>query len=211
MQSKNLNIEKRSEFGKNSNRRLRGDGVIPAVLYAHGEAENIQFNFKEFFTLFKGHISESVILNLQGLGEDQLAFVKDYQMDPISDDLVHVDFFKVTAGEAITTNVAVEVEGSAEGVKLGGILEINEREITIECLPRELPEKIIVDVTNLGLNESIHAGDIKLEGSVKLVSNPETVIVGVHTAKAAVEETADIEGVEEGAVGDAAGTEESSE
>ena len=210
MDNKNLTIEKRTEFGKNSNRRLRSAGIIPAVLYAHGESENIQFKFKDFFDLFKGHISESIILNLQGTGDDQLAFVKDYHMDPISEDLVHVDFFKVTAGEAITTNVPVEVTGSAEGVKLGGVLEINEREITIECLPRELPEKFVVDVTDLGLNESIHAGDIKLEGSIKLVSNPETVIVGVHTAKA-VEETEEIDS-EEGAVADAAAdTEESSE
>lgn len=191
-EAKVLHAETRTGTGKNVNNRLRSSGFIPAVLYSHGTTESIKIEEKNFFKLFKGHISESVIFNLDIPGHKDasqlMAFVKDYQKDPVSGKVLHLDLFKVTKGEKIHTTVPVELIGAPVGVKAGGVLEVSEREIMIECLPMELPEKIVVDVTPLEIGTFIHAKDIPLTGSVKLLSNPEAVIAGVVTPKAVVEE-----------------------
>lgn len=188
MEGRSLNAEVRNEFGKNANVRLRNSGFIPVVLYSHGESMPLKVNKKEFISIFEGAISESVIFDLNftdNKGEaGQMAFVKDYQVDPVSGELIHVDLFKVTQGEQIHTHVHIEFSGSPKGVKLGGVLEINERMLEIKCLPRDLPSKIEVDVTELLIGDSIHARDIKLGDNVELLSNPDSVVVSVHVIKA---------------------------
>ena len=199
MKGKVLNIELRTETGKNESYRMRTSGYIPAVLYSHGKASSIKIPRKDFFQLFKGHISESVIFNLHFLNksdeEEQMAFVKDYQKHPVSGDIVHVDLFKVTAGEKIHTMVPLELSGAPIGVKSGGVLEIHEREISLECLPKDLPEKIIIDVTSLEVGHNIYAREIKLGDGLKLLSNPEMVIAGVAIPRAVEEKEAATEAV----------------
>ncbi len=197
METKSINIEIREEKGKNSSRRLREKGYIPGVLYSHGTSESIKILQKDFYKLFKGHITESVIFDLnmpeaKGSAE-HMAFVKDYQRNPRTGELLHVDLFRVTKGEKIHTQVPIELTGAAIGVKLGGILESETRIIEVECLPLDLPEKIVIDITNLELGHAIHARDIKLADGIKLLSNPENVIVSVHLPKKA-EEKAAVEG-----------------
>lgn len=193
MDNKTLPIQKRTETGKNANRRLREAGLIPAVVYSHGEAAPVQFSRTDFFQLFKGHISESIIFNLHYSdgtdSEDRMAFIKDYQQDPVKDDIMHVDFYQITTGEVIQTNIEIEFVGTPAGIKLGGVFEKYERDLAIEALPRELPEKITIDVSGLELGDSIHAGDITFDNeSVRLLSSPETVIAAVHEPKAVTEE-----------------------
>jgi large subunit ribosomal protein L25 len=189
MGTKTINAEMRSDFGKNVNNRLRSAGFIPAVIYSHGKTESIKISSLEFFKLFKGNISESVIFNINIAGSkegaSQMAYIKDYQANPVTGDITHLDLFKVTTGEKITTMVPVEVIGNAKGVKMGGVLEIGDRNIEIECLPRNLPEKITVDVTDLDFGQSIHAKDIKISDDIKIVSNPEAVLAAVHAARKA--------------------------
>ncbi len=206
MRDKSLNVELRTEKGKNANRRLRDSGYIPAVLYSHGECESIKVEKKDFFTLFHGHISESVIFDLNykdNTDLKQMAFVKDYHVDPVSGEVLHLDFFKVTLGEKIHTNVAIEIVGTPAGLKMGGLLEVSERELEIECLPKDLPGKIEVDVTNLDVGDSIHAEDLKIGDGVTLMCSGDTVIAAVHMAKAAKaaegEEGAEEAALEEGA------------
>ncbi len=186
MEGKTLVAETRDDFGKNISRRLRREGFIPGVLYSHGETSSIKVRENEFFKLFHGHISESVIfdINVAGSDESTLAFVKDYQIDPVTDQIVHIDFFKVTKGEKITTLVPIEVVGTPKGLKLGGVLEISEREVEVECLPKDLPEKITVDVTELMVDDSIHAKDVELGEGVTLKSNAEGVIAAVNPPRA---------------------------
>jgi len=191
MEAKTLNVEVRSEKGKNANRRLRSTGYIPGVIYSHGEVEQIQFKERDFFKLFRGHITESVIFDLNYVNNTDktgiMAFVKDYQMDPASEDILHVDLFKVTKGEKIHTMVPVEIIGTAKGLKFGGMLEVYEREIEIQCLPRHLPEKFVVDVTELMVGQSIHAKDLNLGENLVLLGSPDAVIAAVHTIKVAKE------------------------
>ncbi len=206
MQDKSLNVELRTEKGKNANRRLRDSGYIPAVLYSHGESESIKVDKKDFFTLFHGHISESVIFDLKykdNADLKQMAFVKDYHLDPVSGEVLHLDFFKVTLGEIIHTNVPIEIIGTPVGLKMGGLLEVTERELEIECLPKDLPGKIEVDVTELDVGDSIHAEDLNIGDAVTLMCSGDTVIAAVHMAKVAKaaegEEEAEEAAIEESA------------
>jgi large subunit ribosomal protein L25 len=193
MQAKSITVEKRTEFGKNESRRIRKKGFIPAILYSHGQSEAIQVPEKEFFKLFKGRISESVIFDIVSSDKkddvEKMAYVKDYQADPITGEILHLDLFKVTKDEKIHTHVKVEFVGTAKGIKLGGILEVDMRELEVECLPMDLPEKIQINVTDLDIGDSIHVKDVTLGDAVKITSNPEASIASVHVPKvAAVEE-----------------------
>jgi len=200
MEAKNLTIEPRTDFGKIASYRLRMAGFIPGVIYSHGKTEAVQINKKDFFKLFKGKITESVIFDLHSLSkkdyEEKMAYVKDYQKNPVTNEILHIDLFKVTATEKIHTNVPVEFAGTAIGAKMGGILEVELREVLVECLPRDLPEKIQVDVSKLNTGDSIHVRDLDLGEKVRIMTNPEAVIVTVIIPKIAVIE----EKVEEAAV-----------
>ncbi len=200
MEAKILNVEPRSEFGKNASRRVRRNGFIPGVIYSHGQAEAIQIPQKEFFKLFKGKISESVIFDIQSSAKkddvEKMAYVKDYHNDPITGEILHIDLFRVTKGEKIHTNVPIVFIGTPRGVKLGGILEVDVREIEVESLPKDLPEKIEIDVTAMEVGDSIHVKDIVLPEGVTAKGNSETSIASIHVPKVTAAETK----VEEAAV-----------
>ncbi len=178
-----VNAEIRKEFGKNANNRLRMKGYIPAVMYSHGKTENLQILQKDFFKVFKGHISESVLFDVNIVDNQSnprhQVFVKDYQINPVTDEVIHLDLFKITEGEKIHTRVAVELTGTAKGVRQGGILEFVERELEIECLPTEIPEKVTLDVTNLEIGDSIHIKDIPVSGSLKFFGDVERVVITI--------------------------------
>lgn len=182
MEEKVINAEVRTETGKNVNRRLRDNGFIPAVLYSHGEAEVLSIGRKDFNSLFHNQISESVIFGLNikgGKDSDTQAFVKEYQVDPVSGEIIHLDLFKVTKGEKIHTIVPIELSGTPAGIKAGGQLDIGDREINIVCLPKDLPEKIVVDVSGMNIDDTIHAGDLELAEGIILESNEDALICSV--------------------------------
>ena len=191
MQRNTIKAELRTETGKNANSRLRREGYIPGVIYSHGKAEAIKIVSRDFYGLFKKNISESVIFNVDipdsTEGAAQMAFVKDFQTDPVKGNVIHVDLFKITTGEKISTAVPIELVGTPKGVKMGGVLEVTDRAIEVECLPADLPETISVEISDLDIGDVIHAKDIKLSDSVKLISNPDNVIASVHVQRKAVE------------------------
>ncbi len=201
MKERTLNVELRNEYGKNECNRLREKGFIPAVIYSHGISEPIKVPLKEFSSIFKGHISESVLIdiNITNKSEDKehKAFVKDYLLDPVTNKVQHIDFYKVTADEKIRTLVKVEITGAPKGVKAGGVLEVFERELEIECLPKDMPERIIVDVTDLDINNSFRIGDINIGESVKFLASPDRPVASVvipHVKEEAVEAEEVVEG-----------------
>jgi large subunit ribosomal protein L25 len=197
MATKALAAETRiGEKGKNVSGRLRVSGYIPAVMYAHGKSDPVKVKAKDFYALFRGHISESVIIDLSIAGEKEphQVFVKDYQRDPITDLIVHLDFYKITAGEKIHTMVPVEVTGYAVGMKKGGVVTLVEKELEVRVLPRELPEKIVIDVTKLDIGESVRIKDIKIADSLTFSFDPEHIIVHVVVPKAEAEVAEVVEG-----------------
>ncbi|MBN1499737.1 MAG: 50S ribosomal protein L25 [Spirochaetes bacterium] len=180
----NLAAEKRTLVGKNNNNRLRNSGMIPAVVYSHGKSENIQVLQKSFNELFKGHISESQIIQIDLQGESLDVFVKDYQKNPVTDAIEHLDFFKVTKGETIRTKIELHTVGVAPGVKAGGIFELLERELSIEILPRDLKPTLDVDISGLQIGDSLHIKDLKGPESMVFLADPDHVVAHCIGARA---------------------------
>ena len=191
MSAKSLTAVARDKTGKNNNNRLRNEGFIPAVVYSHGKAEAIKIQEKEFLTLFKGHISESVIFDLHVAGEpDLMAYVKDFQRDPVTSRILHLDLFKVTKSEKIKTHVPIELVGTPVGIKMGGVLKQVERELMIQCLPGNLPEKISIDITQMVPGDTIHVSDVVHGTEYEILTTANNVIAAVEKPKLVTEEEA---------------------
>jgi large subunit ribosomal protein L25 len=184
MERVTLAVEKREKLGKGGARSLRRSGVIPAILYKGGSSLPVQLSGKELSKFISKTAGEQVIVNLQFPDDTKQAIVKDYQIDPVMGNLLHVDFQEISATEAIRVMVHVVIRGEAIGVKRDkGVLQHGLREIEIECLPDKIPGHINVDVTNLGLGQSIHVGDLKLEDGIKVLTDPDEVLATVTAVK----------------------------
>jgi large subunit ribosomal protein L25 len=194
MSTKSLTAVARDSRGKNNNNRLRNEGFIPAIVFAHGKSESIKVKEKELQNLFKGHILESVIFDLHIEGQqDIMAFVKNYQKDPVTGKILHLDLFRVTKSEKIKTHVPIELIGTPAGLKMGGILQHGERELLIQCLPGDLPEKITIDIASLLPGEAIHVSDVKHGDEIEILTTAENIIVAIEKTKAAGEEAQTVE------------------
>ena len=187
-----IEVERREESGKNSNRRARAAGKIPAVVYGSGkDSVPILVNRKKVLELLKGrgHENPIFLLKLADSGQERHAMVRDLQIDPVSRQVVHIDFQRVEMTQKVRVQVPVEVVGTAYGVKTqGGMLDFVTREVHIECLPGDIPQKIELDVTDLHVNQHLEAKSLKLPEGVTLLDEPERVIVALGHGR--VEEAA---------------------
>lgn len=184
MERVTLGVEKRERLGKGGARSLRKSGIIPAILYKGGNSLPIQISGKELSQFISKTAGEQVIVNLQFPDGTKQAIVKDYQVDPVMGNLLHVDFQEVSATEAIRVTVHVVIKGEAIGVKRDkGVLQYGLREIEIECLPDKIPGHIDVDVSNLALGQSIHVRDLKLPEGIKVLTDPNEVLATVIAVK----------------------------
>ncbi|WP_333655402.1 50S ribosomal protein L25 [Dissulfurispira sp.] len=184
MEKVTLGVEKREKSGKGGARSLRRSGVIPAILYKGGNSLPVQLSRKELSRFISKTAGERVIVNLQFPDDTKQAIVKDYQVDPVMGNLLHVDFQEISATEAIRVMVHVVIKGEAIGVKRDkGILQHGLREIEIECLPDKIPGHVDVDVTNMGLGQSIHVSDLKLGEGIKVLTDPDEVLATVIAVK----------------------------
>src|SRR5512143_3771262 len=159
-----LKVEIREGGGKGSARSIRRAGSVPAVMYGLGEPTPIAINRKEMVRIINAGGGASTLLSVQvgGKGE-RLAILKDFQVDPVKSELLHVDLLEVAADKPV--HVAVPVALSTEtpaGVKDGGILQFLTRELMVECLPNNIPQHIDVDIAGLGINLNVHVADVKL-------------------------------------------------
>jgi large subunit ribosomal protein L25 len=188
-----ITAEPRDSRGKNEARRLRAKGSMPAVLYGGAEgATPVAVNPKELTKILNSKTGHNTIFNLGVNGSSTPVMIIDWQYDPIKDSLLHVDLKRIDLTKRITVKVPVITQGDPKGVKLqGGIQDVVTREIEIECLPDEIPEQFVVNVTELLIGQSIRAADIPMEGSMKLMSLPDTVITHVISIRA--EEPAAVE------------------
>jgi len=195
MDKKTLIIEPREKDGKRANWRLRKAGKIPAVIYGQQQPIAINVNEHEFNSKFKV-ISENIIIDLKLGKKTYNALVKDYQEDIISGKILHLDFYEVEKGKLLRTHVPVHLEGTSIGVKEGGLLEHLLHEIEVECLPKDLPDKINIDISNLQANRSIHVAEITPIEGVRILNSPDHVVCLV-AIKLAVEEEEEEEEEEE--------------
>jgi large subunit ribosomal protein L25 len=200
-----LQAEVRSERGKNVARRLRRDGRVPGVVYGEGGgtagsgALVISVEPDALLRVLHSDAGANTLIGLTvGDGDSNKVLIKDYQLDPISHRLLHVDFFRVAMDRVITVTVRIELTGEAEGVRVqGGLIDFVQREVAIACLPSEIPEHIEVDVSSLTIGQGIRLGDL-LEGvSWQPVSDRDTLIVHVIAPKLEAEEEEETDEAEE--------------
>jgi large subunit ribosomal protein L25 len=183
--------EVRTSRGKNEAHRTRRAGQIPAVVYgAFQDPVSVAVNPREISKIIRSSTGYNTIFNLQiAGGETTPVMVVDQQVDPIRGTLLHADFKRIDLTKRIRISVPVMTTGEAKGVKVqGGLLEVITRAIEIECLPDEIPEKFVVDVTELMIGQAKRASDVALSGSMKLVSSADTVIA--HSVALRAEEVA---------------------
>ena len=177
MGDQSLAVEVRTDTGKGVARKLRAVGRIPAVLYGHGNASvSLSIQAKDLDTLLKtSHAGLNTLIDLEGDSavEGKVVLIKELQRHSVAGTLSHADFFEIDATAKIHVSVPIKLEGTPEGVKLGGVLEHMMREIDLLCLPNAIPDSLEIDVSGMNQNESLHVSDLTL---------PEGVETGVDEA-----------------------------
>jgi large subunit ribosomal protein L25 len=182
----------RHTLGKNEARRTRREGRVPGVLYGSAgdggshEAKSIAVDPKALLKILHSESGANTLIALKLEGEgDARVLVKDYQLDPITHQLLHADFFRLVMDRALQVTIPLTVKGEPKGVKQqGGILEFIRREIQIECLPADIPEHVEIDVSDLMLHQGIRVRDIAIDAKWKPLSDPDMMIVHVIAPKA---------------------------
>jgi large subunit ribosomal protein L25 len=177
-----IEAQKRTPGGKNVNSRLRKSGIIPAVMYGPGKQPvAISVDPHLIQSILHSDTGRNSIFSVSVDGSEQNnAMVKDYQLDPVKGLLTHVDFIQIAMDQQLTLEVNVEIIGEAEGVKLGGgVMDFVTRSIEVECLPKDIPESIKVDVSKLQINDYIRVKNLEVNPVVKILSDPEVVIVTI--------------------------------
>jgi large subunit ribosomal protein L25 len=180
--------ESRSETGKNANRRLRSSGKIPGVVYAAGkDALQVSVSPREISAILKSASGENTLFDLDLGGQRRKVILKEFQREPLRGKLLHADFYEVALDKALQVSVHVELTGTPVGVKVqGGIVDFVTRELEVECLPADIPEKITIDISHLELNKHLRVSDLKLGDKVQVLAEPEVVIVHAVLPKAEV-------------------------
>lgn len=168
----------REGIGRTAAKGLRNEGKVPAVLYGQGEPKAVELTTAELSKAISTVDAENVVveLSLEDAKSTHLALIKDLQVHPLRDTVIHLDFHEIDKDKLITADVAVHEIGDCEGLKQGGMLEIFLRHLHVECKPMDLPSVIEVNITNLQVNESVLVSDIQVPEGVKIL-NPADVIV----------------------------------
>jgi large subunit ribosomal protein L25 len=190
----------RETRGKNEARRLRQTGKVPAVLYGgKGEAVTLAVNAKQVGAILRSESGHNTLFQVDLGGKHEPAILKDWLVDPVTGRLLHVDLLRIAMDVRMRVKVPVHTFGDPSGVKVqGGVFEVVEREIEIECLPADIPSEFRADVSGLALNQALRAGDIQLDpDKMKLITDKDRVLAHVVTLK--VEEEKPAEAAAEGA------------
>lgn len=169
-----LKVKRREKLGGGNNRRLRRTGNVPAVLYGHGEAcIPLAVESTAIMNVIRhGH----KLVRLEG-DVSEGAFIKAVQWDVYGKGVIHIDLLRVSDTEKVRTTVSIELKGTAAGLSEGGIVEFVLHELEIECPAAAVPEKLVVNVSDLHLNKAIHAGEVRLPEGATILDDPDLVVV----------------------------------
>jgi len=185
-----LVVEERPERGTRATRRLRKEGYVPGVVYGGSDGDCV--SFKVNARVLRAALHEgSALIDLQiGSTTARPVIIKDQQRHPVRGQIVHIDLLEVRLDEKIHSTVSVELEGveDAPGVKEGGVLEQANRELNIEALPTDIPERIVVDVSGMEVNGVMHLSEITAPAGVEFLDDPEETIIATITVPTAVAE-----------------------
>jgi large subunit ribosomal protein L25 len=181
-----VSAKNRHETGKNVNRRLRTAGLIPGVLY--GSAKKpvpVSVSPKEIGSILRSKTGENTLFDLELDGSRRKVILKEFQLEPIKGALLHADFYEVALDKALQVNVHVELVGTPVGVKVqGGIVDWVTRELEVECLPADIPEKITVDISALEIGKLVRVSEIQAPDKVTILTEGDIVIAHVVAPRA---------------------------
>ncbi len=193
-----LKAQVREKTGKEVSRKMRAQGLIPAILYGPSTPPiPLVVNPIAVLKVLEKEQSASSFLDLEitdgKTSQVKKALIKDVDFHPATDQLMHVDFYEITVGKELTLEVPIVIVGKAKGVEKGGVLEQNLRELTISCLPKLVPSHIEIDVANLDIGDSIHVADISVAEGIKIENDPQVPVITLvapeeEEVKAEVEE-----------------------
>ncbi len=193
-----IKADRRSATGKGVARKARAVGKIPAVLYGGGvDPVSITISSKDWDKITR-HMKRNVILDMEIHGgasiENRPVMVKEVQRDGLGTKIMHIDFLQVSMEKTVEVEVPIHLTGKSKGEVLGGVIDVHLRSIKVECLPGQIPEEIVIDMTELDIGDSVHVSDIALPG-VKLIEHGDVAILSVvpptvEEKKAATEEAA---------------------
>jgi large subunit ribosomal protein L25 len=199
-----INAETRKDTGKGYARRLRVDGKMPAVMYNwKGEATSLELNYRDFYKVWKKATATTLIELVVDGKKSVLASIKDTDYNILKDQVLHADFHIINEKAKLRTTIKVRTEGNAKGVRDGGVYVKGIESVTIECLPKDLPERIVADITELGLKDHLYVKDLPFGKGVTVIDDPEEIIGSVKYLKEQVEEKPE---TETEVIGDAAAT-----
>jgi len=179
-----VKVEAREEVGKGVARTLRRQGKIPGILYGQGECVSLTVEPAEIRKVLHSDSGSNSLLNLSiakgGKEMKRTAMLKDYQVDPITGALLHADLFEVAMDKPVRVRVPVAVTGGTPvGVAEGGLLQHNMRDLHIECLPGQIPAHMMVDPSNLKVNQGLHVKEVLLPPGIKLLDDPNMMVVSI--------------------------------
>jgi large subunit ribosomal protein L25 len=207
-----VNAKARTEFGSGASKRIRRSGLVPAVVYGgSGKTVPVALDPKEIFRLLRSEAGRNTILDLKIEGGDtDNVILKDWQVDPVKETILHADFQRVAMDQVLKVTVPIVIRGESIGIKTeGGLLDVVVREIEVECLPADIPERFECDVSELHMHESLRVRDLPVLERVEILEDGDRVVVHVVPLRAEEEEEEavpvegeEVEGAPEGEEGD---------
>ncbi len=198
-----LAASRRHETGKGVARRLRAAGQVPAVLYGKDqEPISLTLDAQEALSLFHSISTENTIVNVQidDDKEELETLVREIQMHPFRPDIVHVDFYCIERGVALEVEIPANYNGTPQGVRDGGVLEVILHEFRVKCVPSKIPESIEIDISHLEIGDSVHVSEVTMPEDVELLTDPGQTACLVSAPR--VEEEPEEEELEEGLEGE---------
>ena len=178
-----IKAETRKEVGKNAAGRLRRQGLVPAILYGGKTASQpLTLKKKDILEILKSQTGENTIFRVTIDSQEKDVMLKDIQINPVTDELTHVDLIEISMDKPVRVAVPVELVGEPVGVKVeGGVADFLLRELEVECLPREIPEAIKIDISNLHIHQSIKVQNLDLPAGVRVYADPNAAIVVISS------------------------------
>ncbi|HVT45257.1 MAG TPA: 50S ribosomal protein L25 [Thermoanaerobaculia bacterium] len=197
-----VEVSRREGTGKGIARKLRRDGRVPAIVYGgHREAVPITVDLKvisEIVTKSEHGVRSVFLLKMAGTDQQRHAMIKDIQIDPIKRSVTHIDFVRVVMDEVVRVTIPVHLSGTAVGVKVGGgVLDFQARDLHVECLPGAIPDTFDIDVTPLQIHHFVRVSDLPIPPGVRILDDPDRVIVSITLPRAEVSAEATAEAEEE--------------
>lgn len=195
MATASLSASTRKGTGKGVARKLRAAGKVPGVVYGHArEPLSLELDNRELTRLLERIAAASTVIDLSIDGTARKTLIREIQRHPLNPGIVHIDFLELVAGEKVTVALRIAFEGTPVGVRSdGGIFEETLHEVEIEVDPANIPDRLVVDVSELHIGHSLHVSDIKLPDGVELVTDPEVTICLISAPKEEVAPAAEAE------------------